>query len=146
MYANSENSLFVLAKKEEQVIAIVSGLPLSESSEENKKLFEQLKMPMEHVFYLGEMVLSQEYLKDDVKERLYQQFEKAIAELEIYTTLILCEIERSEDTNSDWAEIFWQNRGFVREPELKVYYSWKEVAKLGQIDHTMVFWRKDLAE
>lgn len=46
MYANSKNALFVVAKIGKEIVGIISGLPLLESQEENKKLFEQLRIPV----------------------------------------------------------------------------------------------------
>ena len=151
MYSNSENSLLAIAKKEEEIVGIASGLPMLESKEENKRLYAEKQIPGEHVFYLGEVVLSQEYQNTDVQERIYQQFEKAVIDLQKYHTIAVCEIERDpqdpkKPISTFSSEIQWENRGFFKQPELYTMDAWKDVGDLEKSNHALVFWNKVILE
>lgn len=149
MYANSENALLAVAKKGQEIVGAVAGIALSETQEMHKKQWIQQQIPAENVFYLGEIVLLQEYLKSDLQEKLYQQFEKGVRGLKRYDSIVVCEIERDpkdykKPANSLSSEVRWDGRGFVRQPALNTYYSWKEVGDLEDTDHLMGFWSKEL--
>jgi hypothetical protein len=149
MYANSENSLLAVAKKGQEVVGAIAGIALSETQEMHKKQWIQQKIPADNVFYLGEMVLLHEYLKSDLQEKLYQVFEQAVRGLKRYDSMVVCEIERDpkdskRPANSLSSEVRWDGRGFVRQPALNTYYSWKEIGDLKDTDHLMGFWSKEL--
>lgn len=150
MYANSKNSLLVVAKNGEEIIGAVTGIPLQDSNkEQDKKLFSAKNIPLESTFYLGEIVSAQQYLKSDIQQKLYQHFEKAVVGLGSYKTIILCEIERgAEDPKKPLghspSEMPWGKRGFIKQQDLSSYYVWKDVGDLEKTDHLMVFWSKKL--
>ncbi len=149
LYANSENSLLAVAKNGSEVVGAVSGIPLLESAGENIKLFAEKRISAEHLFYLGEIVVSQEYQKSDLQQKLYQQFEKAVIDLKGYDEIVVCEIERGlRDSQRPMAPfssaVRWEERGFSRQPELRTYYLWKDIGHAEETDHLMVFWHKGL--
>jgi hypothetical protein len=148
MYVNSEDSVLAIAKKGEELVGIASGLPMLESKEENKRLYAEKKIPGEHVFYLGEVVLCHEQ-NTDVQERIYQEFEKAVIGLQKYHTLAVCEIERDPEdskkpSSAFSSEVQWENRGFIRQPEFYTIAAWKDVGDLEKSNHALVFWTKNL--
>jgi hypothetical protein len=66
-----------------------------------------------------------------------------------YNAIVVCEIERSPEdskklTSAASSEVFWGDRGFIRQPKLNAYYVWKEVGELQATAHLMVFWSKRL--
>lgn len=149
MYAKSKDSLLVIAKNGDDIVGAVTGIPMLESKEENKQLYAQKQIPAEHIFYLGELVLSQDYQKSDLLERLYLQLENAVKGLERYSLLAVCEIERSpEDTKKPVSalssEVLWANRGFTKQPQLYTTDAWKDVGDLEKSDHHLFFWYKAL--
>lgn len=149
MYAKSKDSLLVIAKNGDEIVGAVTGIPMLESKEENKQLYAQKQIPAEHIFYLGELVLSQDYQKSDLLERLYLQLENAVKGLERYSLLAVCEIERSpEDTKKPVSalssEVLWANRGFTKQPQLYTTDAWKDVGDLEKSDHHLFFWYKEL--
>lgn len=150
MYANSENSILVVAKKGEEVVGAVAGISLLETHAMHKKLWDQQEVLAENIFYLGELVLLQDYRRSDLQERLYQQLEQAVQGLKKYDSIIVCEIERDpKDSkkieNASSSEILWDNRGFVRQPELNTHFLWKDIDDLEETDHFMVYWIKALS-
>lgn len=150
MYANSDNALLVVAKKDQEVVGAVAGIALLETHDEHKKLWADLPMSSQNLFYLGEIVLLPEYQKSDLQEKLYQQIEQAVRGLNKYHSIVVCEIERNAETpkqlysHSLSSEVNWETRAFVRQPDLSTYFSWKDVDDTEETDHLMLFWTKDL--
>ena len=147
MYADSKDSLLSVAKKGEEVIAVIAGIPLLESQSENSKLFNSKDIPAASTFYIGEIVIAEKYQNDNLGHTLYQQFEKSIKELEKYDTLLVCEVERDDSkmkASSSTAEVDWEERGFTRQEELNAHYFWREIGETEKRDHLMAFWKKVL--
>jgi hypothetical protein len=149
MYAKSKDSLLVIAKNGDDIVGAVTGIPMLESKEENKQLFAQKQIPAEHIFYLGELVLSQDYQNNTIQESLYLQLENAVKELEKYSLLAVCEIERSPDdtkkpVSAFSSEVIWTGRGFTKQPQLYTTDAWKDVGDLEKSDHHLFFWYKAL--
>ena len=149
MYAKSKDSLLVIAKNGDDVVGAVTGIPMLETKKENKWLYTQKQTPDEHIFYLGELVLSQDYQNSTLQEMLYLQLENAVKGLEKYSILAVCEIERSpEDTKKPVSafssEVLWAGRGFIKQPELYTTNAWKDVGDLEKSDHHLFFWYKAL--
>ncbi|HEY2810130.1 MAG TPA: hypothetical protein VGJ00_01905 [Rhabdochlamydiaceae bacterium] len=147
-YARSEHSLLAIAKTGQEVIGVVAGLPLLESLNENKKLFTHEEISAENAFYIGEIVISGKNRNSNMEQKLYQEFEKSIRDLKKYNTLLVCEIERKDSKKQEnpfSAETSWEERGFVKQPELSVQYSWQEIGAPTKTDHLMIFWQKKLS-
>lgn len=148
MYARSENSIFGVVKEGEEIIGLVTGLPLLECHDAHKNPWIQREDP--NVFYLGEIVLSEKYQTTDLQEKLYQQFEHVVKEIGIYEAIVVCEIERGEENlkkpeNEFSSEVLWNGRGFIRHPEIRGHFPWKEIGDLEESDHSMVYWKKPLS-
>lgn len=147
MYSNSENTLLVMAKRGEEIIGAVIGLPLPESPEENKDAFQEAGMLQEELFYLGDSIVTKEFKTSNVQEQMYHKFESAVKHLEKYRGIVVCEIERDVNdpkkvANDTFYELAWNNRGFIKEPNQTVLFSWQEIDDVESSDHRMVFWRK----
>ncbi|MES2344650.1 MAG: GNAT family N-acetyltransferase [Chlamydiota bacterium] len=142
LYADSKNSLFVIAKEGEKMVGAITGLPLLESQEENRIVFKHKQSIAEHIFHIGEFVLLPEYRNADIQKRLYRQFEKFVMELTEYDGISLCEIERP--SYDSFVESLWKDNGFIKQPGLSSYYRWKEVDALEDTDHLMIYWIKNL--
>jgi hypothetical protein len=142
IYSKSQNSIFVVANKEGEIIGIASGLPVLESLEKNKYVFTE--QPWEHTFYLGEIVLKQKYYKSEIKNKLYQAFEKTIASLEHYVAIVVYEIE-CVGKEKEMMDAFWQNNDFKKIPDSTVCYEWQEQGSPKSVNHPMALWKKNLA-
>ena len=149
MYGNSENTLLVVAKRDDEVVGAILGLPLPESPEENKEAFQDLEISPEDLFYLGDNIVIRELKIGNVQEQMYHQFEGAVNHLKKYRGIVVCEIERDVNdpkkiTNDTFYEFAWHTQGFIREPNQIVNFSWKEIGDSKSSNHHMVFWRKSL--
>ncbi len=147
IYGNSENTLLVMAKKDDVVVGAVIGLPLPESPEENKEAFQSIEMSPEELFYLGDSIVIRELKTDDVQKQMYDRFETEVKQLGKYRGIVVCEIERDIDdpkksANNNPYEFAWNKQGFIREPNQVVHFSWREIGDLENSDHRMIFWSK----
>ena len=148
MYSRTEDAILVIAEDNDEVVGVITGLPLTESMEEIKGLFIEKNIPAERIFYLGEIILLQEYRSKNIGYMMYQQFERAVKELEFYEKIALCEVVRTENDlrkplNYKSLNSFWNRQGYVKHPDLIADFSWKEIGAIEETKHPMVFWIKD---
>ena len=94
MYSQTEESILVIAKDNEKVVGVITGLPILASMEEIRNLFLEEKISMNGIFYLGEILLLKEYRKKHIGNSMYLEFEKAVKCIETYEKIALCEIDR----------------------------------------------------
>lgn len=148
IYARSKDSLLTIAKKAEEVIGILTGLPLLESSKDNQQLFNHEKLLAPHVFFIGELVLADAYRKTGLEKQLYQEFERAVKGLKHFTSLLVCEVDREgsqkQVDHSSSIEQLWKESGFKKQPDFNIHYAWKEVGKQDKSSQPMQFWEKTL--
>ncbi len=139
MYSMSSNSILVIARDGDKVIGMATAIPLNETSSDYWKIFSDKKIPIDAIFYLGEMVLLKEYRGKGIGSRIYHQLEKLVKERGLYKKITLSEVDRGGDDKS-----FWKTKGFIKHPELRVYFSWKEIGELKKTRHALVFSSKNL--
>jgi GNAT superfamily N-acetyltransferase len=148
MYSRTEDALVVIAEDNHKVVGAITGLPLTESMEEIKCLFIEKNIPAKLIFYLGEIVLLQEYRNKNIGYMMYQQFEKEVEKSKLYEKIALCEVVRAENDSQkppDYKSLssFWTRQGYVKHTNLIAYFSWKEIGDTKETKHPMVFWIKD---
>ena len=148
-YANSENTLLVVAKRDDEVVGAIIGHPLPESLEENKEAFQGTEVSREDLFYLGDNMVIRELKSGNLREQMYWEFESAVKYLRKYKGIVVCEIERDENdpkkiTNNYFDEFTWISLGFIREPNQIVNFSWKEIGDAESSNHHMIFSRKSI--
>lgn len=148
MYSSSENTVVVIAKDADQIVGVVAGLPLDESTEEIKQI-DGMEQITGDIFYLGEIVVLEDERKDNIKRNLYREFENQIREKESYKRIFVCEIDRPasdprKPPNYIPSDYFWSAEGFVKQPELTANFSWKELDRPKEENHLMIFWVKNL--
>lgn len=139
-YLNSKNSLFVVAKSGTKVIGIISGLPLREL-ESSAKIFSKNNVPVDSVYYLGEMVIDAPYRKFGAELSLYQTFEDHVRSLGCYDQIAECVVMDAETDPSDYS---FEKMGAVKQPHLVDCFFWEEIGKEGSVPHFMQYWIKGL--
>lgn len=148
MYSRTEGAILVIAEDNDEVVGAITGLPLTESMKEIKSLFIEKNIPAGGIFYLGEIIFLPEYRSKNIGYMMYQQFEKAVKEMEFYEKIALCEVVRTENNLTkplDYKSLnsFWHRQGYVKNPDLVVDFSWKEIGAVEETKHPMVFWIKN---
>ncbi|NDD99406.1 GNAT family N-acetyltransferase [bacterium] len=148
IYSMTKDAILVIAEDHEDVIGVVTGLPLLDSMDEVKRLFMKKSIPADRIFYLGEIILLPEHRGKNIGYRMYQQFEKAVFEKGLYEKIALCEVVRAENDLRkplDYTPLssFWNRQGYVKYPELVADFFWKEIGANEETKHPMVFWMKN---
>jgi len=148
LYSRTEDAMLVIAEDHDEVVGVITGVPLKESYEEIRNLFSDKNIPADSIFYLGEILLLQDYRNKNIGYMMYQQFEKAVKEMGIYKKIALCEVVRSENDlrkplGYKSLNSFWNRQSYVKRPDLIADFSWKEIGDNEETKHPMVFWIKD---
>ncbi|MEC7838747.1 MAG: GNAT family N-acetyltransferase [Chlamydiota bacterium] len=148
MYSRTKNAILVIAENDNEVVGAITGLPLAESMQEIKDLFVKKNIPAERIFYLGEIILLPEYRNKNIGFMMYQQFEKAVNEMQLYKKIALCEVVREEkDLRKPQGykslDSFWNRQGYEKHKDLVAEFSWQEIEADVETMHPMVFWIKE---
>ncbi len=149
MYSQTEDAVLIVATEDEQIIGVVTGLPLKASLNENIELFSKYHMSLDGIFYLGEIVLLKKYRNKNIGFSMYQKFEETVRKLGKYKNIALSEVKRPDNDPkrpTDYKSLteFWHRLGYVKYPKLVAYYSWREKGDTVETKHPMVFSMKEL--
>ena len=146
-YAQSPDSVFVLALDGDRVVGASTGLPLADDDEAFRAPFSAAGMPVEQVFYFGESVLLPEYRGRGVGHAFFDLREAHARALGRFRWTAFCAVDRDDgDLRRPPGyrpnDAFWSRRGYVRQPGMTVRLPWNEIG-LGQVDHALTFWLRD---
>ena len=149
-YAQSPNSLFVLALDGERVVGASTGIPLTGAEPEFQTPFLEQGIPLESVFYFGESVLQRAYRGQGLGHYFFdarEQFAKALGK----TITAFCAVERPEKhpmRPQDYTtlERFWQQRGYSQQTAMQTCYEWRDIGETDPTDKPMIFWLKNRSQ
>ena len=121
-YSSNENSILVIAKDGEKIVGAISGKPLLETEEAFLVPFAQQRLPVQGIFYLGEIMLLKEYRGQGVGSQLYRRFEDVVKQKEKYQKMAILEIVREDqDPRKPKSYIpgheFWRKLGYIEHPD-----------------------------
>ncbi|MCH9625957.1 MAG: hypothetical protein S4CHLAM123_11430 [Chlamydiales bacterium] len=148
-FSHCEESVFVVAFDNGEVIGISSGLPLCFESEVIQKPFVDKQLPIDHYFYFSESVLKKAYRGQGLGHAFFDAREAFVKELGSYPRICFCSIIR-EPTDSrkpkEYWELgaFWRARGFAPLKGVICRFSWDEVGQKEKTEKELQFWAKDL--
>ena len=147
-YADSKDSLFVLAFVDGQVVGASSGLPLSDETPAFRKPFLDQQIPVESVFYFGESVLLPEYRGRGVGHAFFDQREAHARALGRFQWTAFCAVDRDDDDprrpfDHRFNDAFCHKRGYQRRPGMTMHLPWEEVGQ-GEVIHPLTFWLRSL--
>lgn len=148
-YARSPGSLFVLARDDERVVGVATGIPMTDETEAFKGPFIEQGYDPERIFYFGESVLLPEYRGQGIGVTFFDHREAFAREQGSFTHCCFCAVERPENHPLRPASYqplgeFWKNRGYRKVPELRTWYSWKDIDESHETEKPMTFWIKRL--
>jgi GNAT superfamily N-acetyltransferase len=147
-YANSPDSLFVLAMDDDRVIGASTGLPLADDAEAFQRPFAQAGIAAADVFYFGESVLLPQYRGGGIGHAFFDHREAHARALGRFAWTAFCAVDRDEADPRRPADFrsndgFWRKRGYTRRDGMTMYLPWAETG-LGEIVHPMTFWLRAL--
>jgi len=148
-YAQSPESLFVLAYENETIIGVSTGVPLRDETETIQRPFQQSGINPDAIFYLGESVLSKAYRGRGIGSAFMRARETFALERGRFTHTAFCAVERPRNhprRPHDFIPLdkFWEKYGYKKNPQLHTQFSWKELDELEESPKKMVFWLKCL--
>ncbi len=148
-YANVPDSVMVLARDGEAVVGASSGLPLSAETPNVIEPFTARGYDPTRIFYYGESVLLPEYRGLGLGKRFFAEREAHVRELGRFDIVCFCAVERPVDhprrpLNYRPLDDLWNRQGFIRHPELRTTFSWRDLDETTESPKPMVFWLKRL--
>lgn len=147
-YVHSPESFAVLVWDGERVVGATTALPLADETEEVKRPFVAAGCRLEDFFYFGESVLLPAYRGRGLGVRFFEERE-ARARERGFPWVCFCAVKRPDDhplrpEGYTPLDVFWQRRGFARQPELATTFSWRDLGEQSETAKPMVFWTKRL--
>ena len=144
-YADSAESVVVLAFDGDRVVGASTGLPLADDSAEFRKPFLDAGRPVDEVFYFGESVLLPAYRGQGLGHRFFDEREAHAASLGRFTFTAFCAVDRDptdprRPPGHRGNEAFWEKRGYVRQSGLTVRLAWREIGEDKPSEKPLTFW------
>ena len=148
-YADSANSLVVLARDGDAVVGASTGIPLAEDSAEFQAPFPQRGIDVDTVFYCGESVLLPAYRGRGIGHAFFDAREAHARALGGFAWTAFAAVDRDPADPRAPAghrgnEAFWGKRGYLRQPGMTMQLHWNEVGR-GEVAHPLTFWLRPLA-
>lgn len=147
-YAKSQDSLFVLAFVDGQVVGASTALPLVDETPAFCKPFADRQIPVESVFYFGESVLLPEYRGRGIGHAFFDHREAQARASGRFHWTAFCSIDRDAGDSRRPLEYrandaFWHKRGYQRQAGMTMHLPWEETG-LGEVIHPLTFWLRRL--
>ena len=149
VYAEAPDSVVALVWDGERVVGASSGLPLTaEPPNVGAPLIAHGYDPR-RIFYYGESVLLPEYRGLGLGGRFFEEREAHVRALGRFAFACFCAVERPADhprrpVDYQPLDAFWTRRGFVKQPELRTTFSWRDLDETEESPKPMAFWLKSL--
>lgn len=149
-YAQSPDSVFVLALEDGRVVGASTGLPLEDDTEAFGAPFAATGVPAAQVFYFGESVLLPAYRGRGAGHAFFDRREAHARALGRFRWTAFCAVDRDDDDLRRPAgyrpnDVFWHRRGYARQPGMTMQLRWNE-AGVGETVHALTFWLRDWKE
>ena len=146
-YAQSPESLFVLAIEGGRIVGASTGVPMTDASEAFRAPFVAGGIAPETVFYFGESVLLPAYRGRGLGVRFFEEREAYARRLARFDWCAFCAVERPKDhplRPADYVPLdaFWGRRGYAHRADLRLMLAWQDIDEEGETEKPMSFWLK----
>ena len=133
---------------DETVVGASTGLPLAAADAAFRAPFETAGIEPGRVFYFGESVLLPDYRGRGIGHGFFDLREDHARTLGLPVTSF-CAVDRPADDPKrppDYRPLdaFWTGRGYVKRPDLKAVFDWKEIGDPEERPHALTFWLREL--
>lgn len=148
-YAASAGSVFVLALDGGRVVGASTGIPLRDDGDAFKQPFRQRGIDIDRVFYFGESVLLPDYRGRGIGHAFFDEREAHARRVGGFDLAAFAAVDRSDDDprrppGHRGNEVFWQKRGYVRQPGMTMRLAWKEHGEDAESEKPLTFWLRAL--
>jgi GNAT superfamily N-acetyltransferase len=139
--------VIVLAFDGEEVVGASTAIPMQYETAEIQQPFIEHGYDLSNVFYCSESVLNKNYRGLGLGVRFFEEREAHAAQLGGFEHITFCCVERPSDhprRPADYVPLdaFWNKRGYVKHPELRTSYDWKDLDDEEETAKPMTFWLK----
>lgn len=147
-YAQSADSVVVLARDGDQVIGASTGIPLAQDSAEFQAPFLARGIDVAKVFYCGESVLLPAWRGRGIGHAFFDAREAHARRLGGFDWTAFAAVDRDtadprRPSGHRGNDAFWTKRGYVRQPGMIMHLRWNEVG-IGDVTHPLTFWLRPL--
>ena len=148
-YAESPESLFVLACDGDKIIGASTGIPLTDETAAFQQPFLDRGIALADVFYFGESVLLRDYRGHGLGHRFFDERENYARSLGRFGMTAFCAVERgADDPRRPEAfranDVFWTKRGYARQDDMFCQLEWQEIGHDMPSCHKLRFWLRPL--
>ena len=148
-YAESPDSVVVIATADDAIVGASTGLPLRDESHALKAPFARSPFEAARVFYCGESVLRKAFRGRGLYKKFFERRERHALSLGAYDLCAFCAVERAPEhplrpQNYEPLDATWRRFGYTEHPELVAEFAWKDVDREAETKHPMTFWLKPL--
>lgn len=148
-YAESPQSLFVLALDGERVVGASTGIPLVDETSAFQEPFQERGIALADVFYFGESVLLADYRGRGIGHRFFDEREGYARRLGGFAMTAFCAIERDQadprrPQDHRGNETFWNKRGYRCQDDMFCRLEWQEIGHDMASCHRLRFWLRPL--
>ena len=145
-YAGMEYATIVVARVDGRVVGASTALPLATAEKEMQRPFLDAGLDPRDWYYFGESVLEAAHRGRGIGVAFFRAREARAAALGFRRTTF-CAVERPHDHPLRPAghvplDAFWTRRGYVRRPELRASFDWRDIGAKAEAPHPMVFWTR----
>lgn len=148
-YAQSADSLWVLALDGARVVGASTGLPLADEDDAFKQPFIERGIDPRQVFYFGESVLLPTYRGLGLGHRFFDAREAHARALGRFDWTAFAAVDRAADDPRRPAghrdnDAFWAKRGYQRQPGMGFGLRWKELGEADESEKPLTYWLRKL--
>lgn len=148
-YAQSADSLWVLALDGDTVVGASTGLPLADEDEAFQLPFIERGIDPQRVFYFGESVLLPAYRGQGLGHGFFDAREAHARALARFDWTAFAAVDRgADDPRRPLAhrdnDAFWSKRGYVRQPGMGFQLAWKEIGEDAESEKPLTYWLRAL--
>ena len=143
-FSRSKESVTILAKDQEEVIGVFTGLPLHLEEETITRSIPQEKLL--DSFYFSELLLLKAYRKQGIGKNLLQQMETIIKQKAVYQRIVFASILREENHSLKPLDYYsmdnaWKKYGYSKTTDT-CQILWKEINQEEESPKTLAIWEK----
>lgn len=149
VYSQSERAFLFAVYANNKMVGATTCIPLSDETSEVRLPFETAGFDTDTFFYFGESILIPEYRGLGLGHRFFDEREAHARSFGTFKTTCFCAVERDEKhplkpENYRPNDVFWQKRGYQKEPSLQCTFEWQDINESVSTAKTMIYWTKDL--
>lgn len=146
VYLRSPRSLAVLALCGDRPVGATTCLPLADEQEAFQAPFRAAGLDPATFLYLAESVVLPEHRGRGLGREFFARREAHARRLGLKSATF-CSVDRPVDhpaRPAGWKPLdaFWSGLGYMRRPELRAVFPWKELGETQESPKTLTFWTR----